>query len=114
MGSRTWKGLSNLLVVLFIILFSVGVIAYFYSINYVTLLGTYTNYPYRGYVLVLGAGAVFCFVGSFAANEIGHKLEKEEPANQDYFTSQDRQCPFCGARVPPNAIYCQKCAHRIQ
>ncbi len=113
MGSRGWKILSDLLAIVVIILVIAGVIAYTYQVTYVTLLGTYSDYPYRGYVVGIGVGVLFCAVGSFAAIRIGHKIQLEE-LEQINLMNFERQCPFCGAKVSPNAAYCQNCAKRIR
>ena len=113
MASRSWKILSDLLAVIVIILVIAAVIAYTYQVTYVTLLGTYYDYPYRGYVVGVGVGILFCTIGSFAATKISHNIEEEE-LDQIALTNQETQCPFCGANVSPNALYCQNCAKRIR
>ncbi len=113
MGSQGWKILSDLLAIVVVILVVASVVAYTYQVTYVTLLGTYSDYPYRGYVVGIGVGLLFCLVGSFAALRIGRKIRQEE-VEQISQMNLERQCPFCGAKVSPNAAYCQKCAKRIR
>ena len=114
MGSRDWKILSDFLAVMAIVLVIACVITYTYQVSYVTLLGTFVNYPYRGYVLGLGAGVVLFVVGSLATNQIGYKIQKEEQREQVNLMNQERQCPYCGAPVSMDAFYCQNCAKRIR
>ncbi len=113
MGSRGWKILSDLLAVVAIVLVIAGVIAYTYQVTIVTVVGIYSNYPYRGYAVGMGVGVIFCVVGSFAAIRIGRKIQQEE-LEQIKLMDLERQCPFCGAKVSPNAAYCQNCAKRIR
>ncbi len=113
MGSRGWKILSDLLAVVVIVLVIAGVIAYTYEVTYFTVLGTYSIFPCRGYVVGIGVGVIFCAVGSFAAIRIGRKIQQEE-LEQIKLMNLERQCPFCGAKVSPNAAYCQHCTKRIR
>lgn len=116
MGSQDWKGLSDFLRVIAVILIVAGAIAHFYQTTYVTFLGTFNDYPYRGYVLGIAIGVVLCFVGSFAAEQIANNMRIEEVQNAVKRTLivNKRICPFCGAQVPSNYNFCPNCAHRIR
>ena len=113
MESKDRKVLSDFLAVMVIILVIAALIAYFYQISYVTLLGTFYDYPYRGYVLGMVVGMVFCLIGSFAANHIGYNIHQSELRTLTLATSQ-RYCKFCGEEVPLNANYCPFCARRLK
>ncbi len=116
MGSQDWKGLSDFLAVIAIILIFVGAIAYFYQTTYVTILGNFNDYPYRGYVLGIAIGVGLCFVGSFAAEQIANNMRTEEIQNATIhtLTVTKRTCPYCGTKVSPNYNFCPNCAQRIR
>ena len=108
MAGQDWIGLSDFFIFLAVALMVGALIAYFYPVTYVTLLGTFQDYPYRGYVLGLAVGTVFCFVGSYVTYQIGSGMINGQVQLRKN-TNAQKYCVSCGALIPSNANYCLNC-----
>jgi hypothetical protein len=120
MAYEAWKALSGLSYFLVFVMIVGGLIAYFYPTTYVTFLGTYYDYPYRGYVLPLAFGVfVFVIVG-IGADEMARKETKAVQVITTVTKSgiskiQSRKlfCPNCGREVSHITAYCEACGQKI-
>jgi uncharacterized paraquat-inducible protein A len=123
-GAQNWRGLEDLFIALAVILVIGGSISYFYSITYVTILGTFIDYPYRSYAGWLVFGFVFFFVASFVSHIKASDVEAKTRLGQTETTlplpqptrsrtAALRYCQACGAQVPLNARRCPICANRL-
>jgi len=106
---QDWKGISDLFGVLFFILLIAGIFSYFYQTTYVTFLGTFYVYPYRGYVFGLGFGAAFCVIASIVAGNMANQEALAASQVPRPFTVIKRYCTACGSEVSFNDSYCPKC-----
>jgi len=141
--SGNWDVISGIATFVFIGFIVATVFAYFYptTIDY-GVLGKVTSYPFRQYLFPLGFGAGLFLLIAIGSTLVSFQAEHDSrlvcikcaECGKETYDPNYSYCPFCGTGFPqenavgkegrfcsscgtknePDAVYCKKCANKLQ